>query len=173
MSGGGLKGGRLMSRLSGGSCWIVLIFQTELALANLKPITVKNYREVLQRYVRFCERCGWDELLSEEAVEAFVWEMWCKGRKKQTPESFRSAMRKMCDVMGVRDLFMKKTRLMIDAFELDYPERELKFLPVEDFEKILDVVGRSSREDWKELVVLMNLSIWHNVRIGTLKEIMH
>jgi integrase len=138
---------------------------------SLKENTMSGYKQKIKAYLNFCEKNFYDNVFDKEALEQYIMQMWRKGNKKQSPEGFRSALRKACCAGERPDPFSNKLNLMVNAFSVDFPKPKSKFIMVNDLSKLSDFVMRSNRAEWRDVLELMFFSIWQNVRISTLLEI--
>jgi site-specific recombinase XerD len=138
---------------------------------DLKENTMLGYRQKVKAFFGFCEKNFYDKVFGKEALEQYILHLWRKGNLKQSPESFRSALKKVCMAAGKPDPFTPKMRHMIKAFSVDQPKPVPKFIKTADLAKISAAVKGSGRKDWRDVLELMFFSIWQNVRISTLVEI--
>jgi hypothetical protein len=142
-----------------------------LALANLKKITVNGYASSLRRYEKYCLRSCYEDPFDKAVVEEYVMSMWRKGVLKQTPNTFRSAIRKFCILEDRPDPITPKLNLMINAFGTDYPDLEIRYIPPGDLDLLKELARTSKRPDWEECIELLDFSILQNVRSSTLLKI--
>jgi hypothetical protein len=138
---------------------------------DLKENTMTGYKQKVRSYFSFCSKNFYDDVFEKEAMEQYLMHLWHKGNLKQSPESFRSALRKVCVAADRPDPFTPKMRLMIKAFAVDQPKPVPKFIKTAELAKMSAVVKKSGRQDWGDLLELIFFSIWQNVRISTLVEI--
>ena len=124
----------------------------------------------MNKYLDYCSTLGIDPFKTE-SVERYIFFMWNSGFKKQSPESFRSAFKKYCVIANRDHPFKEKSKLMIDAFSLDKPEKVPRFISLSDFMNISEVVSLSNNPIWTDLFELARVSVWQNIRVSTLLKI--
>jgi hypothetical protein len=132
---------------------------------------MNGYSQKVKAYYNWCRKNFYDDTLDKESLEQYLMHLWRKGNLKQSPESFKSALRKVCAAGGSPDPFTPKLNLMIKAFSVDFPKPEVKFIKVEDLSKISMMTKRRNVKEWADVLELMFFSIWQNIRISTLLEI--
>lgn len=132
---------------------------------------MKGYAQKVRRYFRFCEERGIVEWGKSVNIERFIFLMWGKGNSKQSPGSFRSALRKFCLVRGFDDPFDKRLSAMIEAFEVDFPALEVREVTRSEISKILGFCVKSGSEKWRDLGEFVCFTLWQNVRLSTLVEL--
>jgi hypothetical protein len=130
-----------------------------------------SYVQKVKAFYNWCRKNYYDDVLGKEAVEQYVMHLWRKSNRKQSPESFRSALRKVCMVGELPDPFTPRINTMIKAFSVDFPKPEVKFIRIDDLSKIALYVNRHKNKEWMDVLELMFFSIWQNVRVSTLQEI--
>jgi integrase len=142
-----------------------------VALAPLRGVTVNGYRDKVRAYAKFCRIYRFDSPFAKPAMEEYLMFLWRKGNKHQSPESFRSALRKYCLVKDRPDPFSPRMNLMIKSFRMDSPVKKKKFFKIGHLRKLAKFVKLSKNKEWRDVLELMFFSIWQNVRISTLLKI--
>jgi hypothetical protein len=143
----------------------------EVALAPLSRLTIRGYRTKLRTYAKFCRENRYDRPFNKRVIEEYLMVLWRKGNKKQSPESFRSALRKFCVVKDRPDPFSPRMNLMIKSFRLDSPMKPKKFFKIWELRKLACFVRKSRVKEWCDVLELIFFSVWQNVRISTLLHI--
>jgi hypothetical protein len=143
----------------------------EVALAALSKTTLRVYKSKLVAFFKFCRESNYSDPFAKPALESYLMSLWRKGNKFQSPESFRSALRKFCIVNDRPDPFTPKMTLMVKSFKLDAPYKQKRFLRIRELRKLMRLVRESKNEFWSDVLGLIFFSIWQNVRISTLLKI--
>jgi site-specific recombinase XerD len=153
------------------SVFRVLNFTAEVALAPLSRVTINGYKTKLNAYAKFCRMHGFSCPFHKPVLEEYLMTLWRKGNAHQSPESFRSALRKFCVAKDRPDPFSPRMNLLIKSFRLDAPVKPKKFFKIWELRKLAKVVEESRVKEWRDVLELMFFTIWQNVRISTLLKI--
>lgn len=124
----------------------------------------------MSRYLDYCLKKKL-ATFSPDSIEGFILQMYHSGDKKQNPEGFRSAVRKIANLLNQPDPITPLARMLIKAFYIDYSKKEKRRFTKEDLQTFFDFCNRFTKPLNKHVFILFQISLWQNLRLDSLVKL--
>jgi hypothetical protein len=135
--------------------------------ADLKKDTLRQYASALGTHRKFCRKRGLDPLAST-SIENHLRDMWDRGLLQGTPLTFRCAIRRACKMNGRADPFGPRLDMFVDAFAVDRPQVEYRFIEPVHLEQMMATFRGFTETRFIHAALLFMTSLYQNLRMRTL-----
>jgi site-specific recombinase XerD len=137
-------------------------------VAGMNAKSLRQYGSAMKTYLKFCKTRGLIRM-SPSSIENFLTSLWDRGIKKGTPATFRSAIRKICNIYNYRDPFeIERLNMFVNAFTVDREKLEVRFIEPSHFDDLKGLFRTFTDKKDKQAALLLLITVAQNVRMRTL-----